>query len=80
MFIVEAIDRLENNYDEIIVTVNFLKKKNVLLVITSFPLMAKEIRNTLLDRIIKDLNIQIFAMIADPERTESKRRQAQFII
>lgn len=42
--------------------------------------MAKGIGNTLLDRFIKDLNIQIFAMIADPERTESKRRQAQFII
>lgn len=61
-------------------TVNFLKKKNVLLVITSLPLMAKAIVNTLLGRFIKDLNIQIFAMIADLERTESKRRQAQFIV
>ncbi|MCT2871007.1 hypothetical protein EFM36_08700 [Limosilactobacillus fermentum] len=28
-FMVEAIDRLERNYDEVIQTVNYLKQKNV---------------------------------------------------
>ena len=65
IFIVEAIDRLGRNYDEIIDSVNYLKKKNVRLIITSLP--------------IKDLIIQILAMIAEQERTESKRRQAQGI-
>ena len=35
--------------------------------------------NSLLDRFIKDLIVQILAMIAEQERTETKRRQAQGI-
>ena len=77
--IVEAIDRLGRNYDEIIQTVNFLKQKNVQLIITSLPIMAEAIGNPLLDKFIKDLIVQILAMIAEQERSESKRRQAQGI-
>lgn len=79
IFMVEAIDRLGRNYKEIIETVNFLKQKNVQLIITSLPIMAEAIGNTLLDHFIKDLIVQILAMIAEQERTESKRRQAQGI-
>ncbi|MEM5125732.1 recombinase family protein [Enterococcus faecium] len=79
IFIVEAIDRLGRNYDEIIDSVNYLKKKNVRLIITNLPIMAEVIGNPLLDKFIKDLIIQILAMIAEQERTESKRRQAQGI-
>lgn len=60
-------------------SVNYLKKKNVQLIITSLPIMAEAIGNPLLDKFIKDLIIQILAMIAEQERTESKRRQAQGI-
>ena len=79
IFIVEAIDRLGRNYDEIIDSVNYLKKKNVQLIITSLQIMAEAIGNPLLDKFIKDLIIQILAMIAEQERTESKRHQAQGI-
>lgn len=41
--------------------------------------MAEAIGNPLLDRFIKDLIVQILAMIAEQERAESKRRQAQGI-
>ena len=41
--------------------------------------MAEAIGNPLLYKFIKDLIIQILAMIAEQERTESKRRQAQGI-
>ncbi len=78
-FMVEAIDRLGRNYDEVIQTVNLLKIKNVKLIITSLPIMAEAIGNPLLDRFIKDLIVQILAMISEQERTESKRRQAQGI-
>lgn len=56
IFIVEAIDRLGRNYDEIIDSVNYLKK-NVRLIITSLPIMAEAIGNPLLDKFIKDLII-----------------------
>ncbi|MED3275544.1 transposon DNA-invertase [Bacillus thuringiensis serovar silo] len=78
-FMVEAIDRLGRNYDEIIHTVNYLKKREVKLIITSLPIMAEAIGNSLLDKFIKDLIVQILAMIAEQERTETKRRQAQGI-
>lgn len=77
--IVESIDRLGRNYDEVIDTVNFLKQKDVQLVITSLPIMSEAIGNPLLDKFIKDLIIQILAMIAEQERSESKRRQTQGI-
>ena len=79
IFMVDALDRLGRNYDEVIETVNFLKQKNVNLIITSIPIMAEAIGNPLLDKFIKDLIIQILAMIAEQERAESKRRQSQGI-
>lgn len=41
--------------------------------------MAEAIGNPLLDKFIKDLIVQILAMISEQERSESKRRQAQGI-
>ena len=79
IFMVEAIDRLGRNYDEIIQTVNLLKNKNVRLIITSLPIMAEVVGNPLFDRFFKDLIVQILAMIAEQERTESKRRLEQGI-
>ena len=78
-FIVESIDRLGRNYDEVINTVNYLKDKEVQLMITSLPMMNEVIGNPLLDKFMKDLIIQILAMVSEQERNESKRRQAQGI-
>lgn len=78
-FVVESIDRLGRNYDEVINTVNYLKDKEVQLMITSLPMMNEIIGNPLLDKFMKDLIIQILAMVSEQERNESKRRQAQGI-
>ncbi|QNR07711.1 recombinase family protein [Macrococcoides canis] len=77
--VVESLDRLGRNYDEIIQTINKLKEKKVKLIITSLPVMNEMIGNELLDKFMKDLIIQILAMISEQERAESKRRQAQGI-
>ncbi|MDF4068412.1 recombinase family protein [Staphylococcus aureus] len=78
-FVVESIDRLGRNYDEVINTVNYLKDKEVQLMITSLPMMNEVIGNPLLDKFMKDLIIQILAMVSEQERSESKRRQKQGI-
>lgn len=78
-FIVESIDRLGRNYDQVIHTVNYLKEKEVQLMITSLPMMNEIIGNPLLNKFMKDLIIQILAMVSEQERNESKRRQAQGI-
>ncbi len=77
--LVEAIDRLGRNYDEIIETIQWLKKRDVQLMITSLPIMTEAIDHPLLDRFIKDLILQVLAMMAEQERMESKRRQEQGI-
>ena len=78
-FVVESIDRLGRNYDEVINTVNYLKDKEVQLMITCLPMMNEVIGNPLLDKFMKDLIIQILAMVSEQERNESKRRQEQGI-
>ena len=78
-FVVESIDRLGRNYDEVINTVNYLKDKEVQLMITSLPIMNEVIGNPLLDKFMKDLIVQILAMVSEQERNESKRRQEQGI-
>ena len=72
-------NRLGRDYDEIIETVSYLKEKDVQLMITSLPMMNEVIGNPLLDKFMKDLIVQILAMISEQERNESKRRQAQGI-
>ncbi|HAZ4971002.1 TPA: recombinase family protein, partial [Staphylococcus aureus] len=57
--IVDALDRLGRNYDEVIKTVDFLKEKNVRLIITSLPMMNEIIGNELLDKFLKNLIIQL---------------------
>ncbi len=47
--------------------------------ITSLPMMNEVIGNPLLDKFMKDLIVQILAMVSEQERNESKRRQAQGI-
>ena len=64
-FVVESIDRLGRNYDEVINTVNYLKEKEVQLMITSLPMMNEVIGNPLLDKFMKDLIIQILAMVSN---------------
>ena len=78
-FVVESIDRLGRNYDEVLNTVNYLKDKEVQLMITSLPMMNEAIGNPLLDKFMKDLITQILAMVSEQERNEIKRRQTQGI-
>lgn len=60
-------------------TVSYLKEKEVQLMITSLPMMNEVVSNPLLDKFMKDLIVQILAMISEQERNESKRRQKQGI-
>ncbi|MEJ7542821.1 recombinase family protein [Staphylococcus intermedius] len=70
-FVVESIDCLGRNYDEVINTVNYLKDKDVQLIITSLPMMNEVIGNPLLDKFMKELIIQILAIIPEQERKKT---------
>lgn len=77
--VVEALDRLGRNYNEIKATIQYFQDKKVGLVIISLPITSQTTNNELLDTFMKDLIIQLLAMISEQERAESKRRQAQGI-
>ncbi len=49
-------------------TVNYLKDKEVQLMITSLPMMNEVVGNPLLDKFMKDLIIQILAMVSEREK------------
>ncbi|MDN8848418.1 recombinase family protein, partial [Staphylococcus aureus] len=78
-FVVESIDRVGRNSDEIIETVNYLKEKDVQLMITSLPMMNLVISNPLLDKFLNFLCVKILEMVSEQVRNECKRRQAQGI-
>lgn len=49
-------------------TVNYLKDKEVQLMITSLPMMDEVIGNPLLDKFMKNLIVQILSMISEQEK------------
>lgn len=67
-FVIATIDPLGRNYDEIIVTVRYLKEKDVQSMITSLPMMHEVIANPLLYKFIKILIVQILAMVSEQEK------------
>lgn len=66
-FVVESINRLGRNYNEII---RHLKEKDLQLMIASLPMMNEVIGNNLSGKFMKDLIIQILAMVSEQERNE----------
>ena len=66
-FVVESINRLGRNYNEII---RYLKEKDLQLMIASLPMMNEVIGNNLSGKFMKDLIIQILAMVSEQERNE----------
>ncbi|QBO37376.1 recombinase family protein [Periweissella cryptocerci] len=77
--VVEALDRLGRNYDDDKFVIELLDKKKVGLIVTSMPILNQEIGDPSMQKFIRDMIFQMLAWIAERERTESKRRQAQGI-
>lgn len=76
-FVVESLERLGRNYEDVKEVVQILKNKKVRLVVTSLPMLTEKFENPLLDTFIKDLIIQILAMIGQQEREEMIRKTKQ---
>lgn len=76
-FVVESLERLGRNYEDVKEVVQILKNKQVRLVVTSLPMLTESFENPLLDTFVKDLIIQILAMIGQQEREEMIRKTKQ---
>ncbi|EUJ48361.1 recombinase family protein [Listeria fleischmannii] len=66
-FMVEVINRLGWDYEKILKIVSQLKKRKVVLLATSAPLQSETLDDLLLDCFVKDLILQLFAMITEKE-------------
>lgn len=75
--VVESLERLGRNYIDIKKIVQQLKDMEVKLTITSLPMLSESFDNPLLDSFVKDLIIQILAMIGQQEREEMIRKTKQ---
>lgn len=75
--VVESLERLGRNYNDVKEIVKQLKDMEVKLTITSLPMLSESFDNPLLDSFVKDLIIQILAMIGQQEREEMIRKTKQ---
>lgn len=83
LFVVHSIDRLGRNYEEILKQWRIItKEKEADIVVLDFPLLDTRTRHgdsDLTGRFIADLVLQILAYVAQTERENIRRRQAEGI-
>lgn len=79
VIVIDGLDRLSRNYDYIANIIHELKQKDIKLIVLNMPILNQAIDNPLMDKFMKDLVISVLGMVADMERTEAKRRQAEGI-
>ncbi|MCR5655265.1 MAG: recombinase family protein [Lachnospiraceae bacterium] len=75
-----SIDRLGRNYEDVQIQWRFLtKEKQIDICVIDMPLLDTRTRKDLMGTFIADLVLQILSFVAQSERENIKRRQAQGI-
>ncbi|TLQ07040.1 recombinase family protein [Marinilactibacillus psychrotolerans] len=77
--VIESLERIGRNYDEIISTVQQLDQKNIGLVVLNMPILSQDIGDPNLQKLIRNMIIQVLSWAAQNDREESKRKQRQGI-
>lgn len=77
--IVESLDRLGRNYDDIVQTVQKLDQKEVGLIVLNLPILNREMGDPNLQKLIRNMIVQLLSWTAQNEREEIKRKQRQGI-
>lgn len=77
---IQSIDRLGRNYDEILKQWRFLtKEKCVDIVVLDMPLLDTRRGKDLMGTFLSDVVLQVLSFVAENERTNIRRRQAEGI-
>lgn len=79
ILIVESLDRLGRNYDDIVQTVQKLDQKEVGLIVLNLPILNQEMGDPNLQKLIRNMIVQLLSWTAQNEREEIKRKQRQGI-
>ena len=77
--IVESLDRLGRNYDDIVQIVQKLDQKEVGLIVLNLPILNQEMGDPNLQKLIRNMIVQLLSWTAQNEREEIKRKQRQGI-
>lgn len=77
--IVESLDRLGRNYDDIVQTVQKLDQKEVGLIVLNLPILNQEMGDPNLQKLIRNMIVQLLSWTAQNEREGIKRKQRQGI-
>lgn len=79
ILIVESLDRLGRNYDNIIQIVQQLDQKEIGLMVLNLPILNQELGDPSLQKLIRNMIVQLLSWTAENEREEIKRKQQQGI-
>lgn len=79
VLIVESLERLGRNYDEIVQMVQHLDQKEIGLMVLNMPILSQNLGDPQLQKLIRNIIIQVLSWAAQNEREESKRKQRQGI-
>ncbi|MCA9765527.1 MAG: recombinase family protein [Carnobacterium sp.] len=79
ILIVESLDRLGRNYDDIIQIVQELDQKEIGLMVLNLPILNQELGDPNLQKLIRNMIVQLLSWTAENEREEIKRKQQQGI-
>ena len=80
VLVVQSIDRLGRNYGEILEQWAYLtQKRNVAIVVLDMPLLDTRLGRDLTGRLIADIVLQLLSYVAETERQNIRRRQAEGI-
>ncbi|WP_319021424.1 recombinase family protein [Carnobacterium mobile] len=75
----ESLDCLVRKYDHIIQIVQQFNQKEIGLMVLNFPILNQELRDLSLQKLIRNIIVQLLSWTAENEREESKQKQRQGI-
>ena len=77
VLIVESLDRLGRNYDDIVQIVQRLDRKEISLIVLNLPILNHDLGDPNLQKLIRNMIVQLLSWTAQNEREEIKRKQRQ---
>ena len=79
VLIVESLDRLGRNYDDIVQMVQRLDRKEIGLIVLNLPILNHDLGDPNLQKLIRNMIVQLLSWTAQNKREEIKRKQRQGI-
>lgn len=79
ILIVDSLERLGRNYDDIINNVRKLDQEEIGLNVLNLPILNQDLGDPLLQKLIRNIIIQLLSWMAENERKENRRKQRQGI-